>query len=60
MVKINKMNKISLFLIILDKLPILPTLTTLQKWVTAIKTKNLITKYITNYFRLCNWYYQLK
>ena len=31
-----------------------------QIWVIAIKTNNWITKYITNYFELCNWYYQLK
>ncbi len=32
-----------------------PTLTTLQRRVIAIKTENSITKYITNYFKLCNW-----
>jgi hypothetical protein len=31
-----------------------------QRWVIAIKTKNSITKYITNYFELCNWHYQLR
>jgi len=35
-------------------------LTRVQGWVIAIKTKNSITKYITNYFKLCNWNYQLK
>ncbi len=31
-----------------------------QRWVIAVKTKNSITKYITNCFELCNWHYQLK
>ena len=31
-----------------------------QRWVIAFKTKNSITKCITNYFELCNWHYQLK
>ena len=31
-----------------------------QRWVIAVEKKSSITKYMTSYFKLCDWNYQLK